>query len=84
MLFIVMLAITSKSFAQLCPENIGFENGSFKNWKIYTGTISTSGVSINEVANATLGRHTLQNDRVALDAYGKFPIVPKNAGNYTV
>ncbi|KQS28433.1 gliding motility-associated C-terminal domain-containing protein [Pedobacter sp. Leaf194] len=84
MLFIVLLAITSKSFAQLCPENIGFENGSFKNWKIYTGTISTSGVSINEVANATLGRHTLQNDRVALDAYGKFPIVPKNAGNYTV
>ncbi|WP_316829422.1 gliding motility-associated C-terminal domain-containing protein [Pedobacter aquatilis] len=84
MLFIVFTAMTSKMYAQLCPENIGFENGNFKNWKLFTGSISTNGVTLNEVGNAVSGRHTLQNDRKAVDQYGKFPIVPKNAGNYTV
>lgn len=84
MLFIATFAMTSKLHAQLCPENISFENGNFKNWQIYSGTISSSGVNIAEVASAVAGRHTLQNNKTALDSYGQFPIVPKNAGNYTV
>jgi len=84
MLLIAFMAITSKVNAQLCPENIGFENGNFKNWKIYTGSISTSGVNLNEVSAAVSGRQTIQNDKIILDTYGRFPIVPKNAGNYTV
>ncbi len=74
----------SKLQAQLCPENIGFENGNFKNWKIYTGTSNFSGVNLTEVSSAVLGRHTLQNKKTALDQYGQFQIVPKSGGNYIV
>lgn len=78
------MVMPSKLQAQLCPENIGFENGNFKNWKIYTGTSNFSGVNLTEVSSAVLGRHTLQNNKTALDQYGQFQIVPKSGGNYIV
>lgn len=76
--------MASNLSAQLCPENIGFENGNFKNWKLFTGSITTSGVTLNEVQAVASGRQTIQTNKTQSDSYGKFPIVPKNGGNYTV
>ncbi|MCZ4222775.1 gliding motility-associated C-terminal domain-containing protein [Pedobacter rhodius] len=83
-LVMVCIAMTSNLKAQLCPENIGFENGNFQNWKLYAGSINTSGVVINEVALPVSGRHTIQTDKTAVDPFGKFPVVLKNSGSYTV
>lgn len=41
MLIVALIAFTSNLNAQLCPENIDFENNNFNNWKIYSGSIST-------------------------------------------
>lgn len=84
MFLIACVAITSKLNAQLCPENIGFENGNFKNWKMFAGTINTKSIVLNEATSAVADRHTIQTNKAAVDFYGKFPVVPKNAGNYTV
>lgn len=79
---------TSNLFAQSCPENIGFENGNFQNWKMFTGitsiTNSKNQVTISEVPVASLGRHTILNNKIQLDPYGNFPVIPKNGGNYAV
>ncbi|MFC3563479.1 hypothetical protein [Pedobacter jamesrossensis] len=84
MLIVASIAMTSNLKAQLCPENIGFENGTFKNWKTYTGSITTSGINLIETTSPVSGRHTLQNNKAVIDEYGKFTIVPKNGGNYIV
>ncbi|WP_290238845.1 gliding motility-associated C-terminal domain-containing protein [Pedobacter aquatilis] len=70
--------------AQLCPENIDFENSNFKNWKIYSGAISATALSLEDISQSILGRHTIINDKNAVDPYGQFPLIPKSAGNYTV
>lgn len=88
MLLIASLVIPSKMFAQSCPENIGFENGNFQNWKAYTGTATVDGdkniVETTEVKSAITGRQTIISDKSLRDPYGKFPIVPKNGGNFVV
>lgn len=78
------MAISPKLKAQLCPENIGFENGNFLNWKLFTGSVSSSSISLVENTLPVASRHSIQNSKIALDLYGKFPVVPKNGGNYTV
>lgn len=82
------MAITSKLYAQACPENIGFENGNFQNWKLYTGTTTNiddkNVVYINEVNTPAKGRHTIITDKKATDPHGHFPLIPGGGGNFSV
>lgn len=88
MLLMVSLTMSAKLCAQSCPENIGFENGNFQNWKIYAGSIAIENnqnvVTMNEVAKPISGRHTIIKNKNLLDAYGGFPLVPASGGNFSV
>lgn len=87
-MLMISTVVESKLYAQACPENIGFENGNFQNWKMFTGTTSIlsskNQVSLSEVSVASVGRHTILNNKILVDPYGGFPVVPKNGGNYSV
>lgn len=86
-LLVIIVACCTSTFnlsAQLCPENIDFENSNFKNWKIYSGSITATSLNIENVLQPISSRHTIINDLKAVDPYGQFPLVPKNAGNYIV
>ncbi|MGI4727677.1 MAG: hypothetical protein ACRYGB_03815, partial [Janthinobacterium lividum] len=48
-----------KAKAQTCPENIGFEDGTLKNWQSYIGGIDRAG-NITVLPSAAIpGRHTV-------------------------
>lgn len=85
---VAMLAIPSKLFAQNCPENIGFENGNFRNWKLFTGLTTLYSnknvIYTNEVNTPSLGRHTILTNKAEKDYYGGFDLIPKNGGNFSV
>ena len=88
-LFIVFLFINVKSFSQAvqnCPENIGFELGSFKNWETSNGKINASGVITVAPSPPILNKHTLlQNTYPQLkDPYGDFPVNCPNGSGYSV
>lgn len=88
MLIVVSFAWSAKLCAQSCPENIGFENGNFQNWKIYAGSIAIENnqnvVTMNEVAKPISGRHTIISNKNLVDAYGGFPLIPSSGGNFSV
>ncbi len=87
-LLVAVLAMPSKLCAQTCPENIGFENGNFSNWKLFTGlaTIDKNKnvIYTNEINTPAFGRHTIISNKLEKDYYGGFPLIPKNGGNFTV
>ncbi len=88
-LLMVVLLIALKSFSQsnvVCPENIGFELGTFKNWESFSGRINATGV-INLAATQPIAtRHTiLQNTYPQLkDMYGDFPVNCPNGSGYSI
>lgn len=84
MLIVALIAFTSNLNAQLCPENIDFENNNFNNWKIYSGSISTTSLNLDDIPQPIFGRHNIISDKNAIDPYGQFAIVPQNAGNCIV
>lgn len=88
MLIVVSFTWSAKLCAQSCPENIGFENGNFQNWKIYAGSIAIENnqnvVTMNEVAKPVSGRHTIINNKNLTDPYGGFPLIPPSGGNFSV
>ncbi|MGM9475964.1 hypothetical protein ACS5PU_06020 [Pedobacter sp. GSP4] len=88
MLLIACFATPSKLYAQSCPENIGFENGNFQNWKIFTGAISIENnqntITMNEVAKPIPGRHSIISNKKLVDAYGGFSLIPPTGGNFSV
>jgi gliding motility-associated-like protein len=87
-IFFISLLVTHFAFAQ-CPENIGFELGTLKNWVCYTGTFNDqSGNSItwSGAVNPIPGRHQIiQNSSPqVLDPYGHFPVNSPNASQYSI
>jgi gliding motility-associated-like protein len=81
----MLLAVNTFGQNAGCPENIGFENGTLKNWQCYTGLIDRSGnISVTSSA-PTPGRHSiikyLPNQ---LDPYGKFPVTCPNGSTYSL
>ncbi|ASU35356.1 gliding motility-associated C-terminal domain-containing protein [Mucilaginibacter xinganensis] len=83
-LCVLFLLISFKALAQ--TPNIGFEDGTFRNWQCYTGKIDSLGsISLNPTA-AIYNRHTIisKQPSVLLDPYGKFPVVCPNGSNYSV
>lgn len=69
-----------------CPENIGFDYGSFKNWQGAKGVASTSdGSLVFNQPGIFSDVHTLfySKDK-QVDPYGKFPIVSPNGSSTCV
>lgn len=68
-----------------CPANIGFESGSFQNWKCYIGSTQSQGnnnsVSVS-LSNPVNNRHTLITG--GTDRYGQFPLTPPDGSGYCV
>lgn len=71
----------------VCPENIGFESGTFANWKCYQGILSQTWdkfgnqISPNSYLNPTLpikGIHTLISKSDQKDLYGNFSLNSPN------
>jgi gliding motility-associated-like protein len=86
-IFFTFLLVTHFAFAQ-CPPNIGFEDGTFKNWKCYTGTLikDIGGESVPVEGPAIPGRHTILTNKSPqdLDPYGHFPINSPNNSLYSI
>ncbi|RYY25159.1 MAG: gliding motility-associated C-terminal domain-containing protein [Sphingobacteriaceae bacterium] len=74
-----------KASAQNCPENIGFEDGTFKNWQSYIGNIDRTGNITVTQSTAVSGRHTvIKYASNQLDPYGKFPMTCPNGSLYSM
>lgn len=86
--FIVCLVLLlSKAFGQAttCPPNIGFEDGTLKNWKCDTGRISRAGIITLFQSIPLSGRHTvIKYAANQLDPYGQFPITCPNGSLYSL
>jgi type IX secretion system substrate protein len=82
-LFILLLAVSCPSaFGQSTP-NIDFETGTTANWSFYTGTFSGAPLLTPTATAAIPGRHTLTSGS-GVDAYGGFPVVAPDGGNYSL
>jgi gliding motility-associated-like protein len=81
----VMILMFCTASAQ-CPDNIGFENGTFQNWDLFEGFVSKLDGSIS--TSPTVGStrfEMLQNTYPqALDPYGLFPINCPNGSKYSI
>ena len=85
LIFTVFFLLTEKIRAQ-CPQNIGFEDGTFNNWVCYSGDIDPEGkISLNPIL-PTDGIHTIESasTQPKLDPYGLFPVLCPNGSNYSV
>ncbi len=79
-----ILFITTKAISQTCPPNIGFEDGSFKNWECYTGTVARNGTLSLTLTSPIDNKHTIISNTSpqGRDPYGGFPtICPNGSGN---
>jgi PKD repeat protein len=80
---------STNNLAADCPNNLGFENGSFTNWNCYIGSVDSVGqtnvITLNPSA-PTANRHTLipRATPSALDPYGLFPTNPPDGSNFCV
>jgi len=84
---IFLLLLTSQAIAQgSCPDNIGFEQGGFDNWKCYGGNIASTGTINVNLTGPLLNRHTMETNTVppVMDPYGNFPVNCPNGSNYSI
>lgn len=81
----ILILTGNVAFAQ-CPENIGFDSGTFKNWTSYVGRVDSGAkVTVDEVSGAVWSRQTIMSaSDGALDPYGHFPTVSPNGSKYAV
>lgn len=93
---VVCVFISAFSFAQSgsqCPQNIGFETGTFANWKCYSGTIAESirGIPTQQAPVITLyetspvlDQHDIIPRGNAKDEYGDFSLNSPNGSDYVI
>jgi gliding motility-associated-like protein len=81
----LLLFIIIDSKAQ-CPDNIGFENGTFKNWVISYGSVSNVNGSIDIHPVDSFYRVNLLKNSYpqVLDPFGRFPVNCPNGSNYSI
>ncbi|MCX6317203.1 MAG: gliding motility-associated C-terminal domain-containing protein [Bacteroidetes bacterium] len=87
-LLFLFVAGFARGQAGLCPPNLDFEFGDFRNWLCRTGTVATPG-GVNTITWAGVGqtanRHTIIPAAGAgVDAYGLFPETCPNGSNFSV
>jgi len=78
--------ITSQTFSQQCPPNIGFETGTFDNWDCSAGFILRDGTLNLSPTSPIPNRHTIIPNSYPqdLDPYGGFPVNCPNGSGYSV
>jgi gliding motility-associated-like protein len=83
-LVIIFLFISINAFSQ--TPNIGFEDGTFTNWKCYIGHVDSLGNPQLTQTPPVYNRQTLLGKESAkvLDFYGNFPVLCPNGGNYSI
>jgi len=80
---------SNASLAAPCPDNIGFESGTFLNWSCFTGSVkavnNTNVITVTPSA-PTANRHVIyaRTNPSAIDPFGLFPINPPDGSNYAV
>ncbi len=82
---LILFLTTVYGQASQCPENIGFETGTLKNWQCYIGFVDPSGIVNVSPSAPVSGRHTIlkyQNNQ--LDPYGQFPVTCPNGSLYSL
>ncbi len=89
---VLLLSITCSCVTAQCPVNMGFENGTFDNWELFAGKISTSTGEVTSM-NPTFARENtnfqiIDNEAAAkdktLDEFGFFPVNSPNGSKYSV
>ena len=90
LLFITIFFINNV-IAQLCPQNIDFENGNFTGWTCSTGSVFDNGGTNSIILSSSGGpqpdRHTLlprASTAGQMDQYGNFPVNCPNGSGYSV
>ena len=79
----------SNNVAAQCPENIDFEEGSFQNWRCFTGRVDSVGttnvITVNPSAPIN-NRHRIitRNTPAAIDPFGLFSLNPPDGSNFAV
>lgn len=81
MALLCLIVFRSTAQGVFCPNNVDFENGNFSNWKIFIGTCCP--ITTPNGTSPLINRHTITNG-VAIDQYGKFPIVAPASGIYSL
>lgn len=72
-----------------CPNNLDFENGSFNEWRCFTGTVDSVG-NTNVItvfpSNPVINRHKIitRSTPSAIDPYGLFSTNPPDGSNFAV
>jgi gliding motility-associated-like protein len=85
----VLLFVCCRSHAQQnCPPNLGFENGDFDHWDLFSGYIDASGNISVSPTSQTGSKHVMLR-RVAsgapeYDIYGNFPVNSPNGSLYSI
>ncbi len=78
------------SYAQDCPPNIDFENGTFDGWTCYSGHVghmnSQNQIHLNRSNGPVPGQHTMygRGAETVMDPYGDFPVNCPNGSGYSV
>ena len=74
-----------------CPPNIGFESGTFANWKFSSGTVSinkniTPPVLVYDLSETSqaYGQHTIIPKGKAIDEFGEFSLNSPNGSDYVI
>lgn len=84
---IFCIAIAGKA---QCPPNIGFEEGNFNGWTLYTGSVAaTAGTNVITLypTGGGIDQHNMYsaaNNSLDRDFYGDFPLVCPNGSGYSV
>lgn len=84
---LVLLLVGRLAFGQSCPVNISFEDGTFKNWLCYVGSIDPSGtILLQNAAPPDPSHHIIikNTSPQALDPYGGFPVNCPNGSGYSI
>ena len=80
----LLLFFPGGAFSQTtCPPNLGFELGSFQNWKLYTGQVAADGAPILD-EKAGNQRLISTANFIDKDPYGDFPLAAPNGGSYCI
>lgn len=83
---VIWLLASIGARAQSCPENIGFEDGTFNHWTCYAGTADSALGPVMAATRPLTDRHIIIQNRSpqARDPYGNFPVNCPNGSGYSI
>ncbi|MCE3283602.1 MAG: hypothetical protein K0Q66_2339, partial [Chitinophagaceae bacterium] len=83
---LIILCCGNAVYSQSCPDNIGFEKGSFEGWQCSDGSIDTAGILHLYPTSPIYNTHTLigRDQAGVKDEYGGFPVLCPNGSKYSI